>query len=233
MPASRFRSSASDAACCAAASRSCAMSWRRSFQPVEVFGQRLGFTAQFRQYSAQRRRSANGLGHVPRLEQDRRRRIAPHALQGRQNLRDQSLPAGERSLKRPRVAIERVQALICARKLALGVLHRRRRVDQRLGQPRSFRSLGLHVGFNLFLLRLARLQQILNPPQLRLRGAGIGRWRGLRRRRLSQCRPRHETERRQRARRPVESGRSGDFASKSAPQRTALSLRRGQVSSSA
>ena len=93
-------------------------------------------------------RGAHRLGHVVRPDEDRRRRIAAHALQRREHVGDHGAPALERALQSVGLGVEARQSFVGRGDPALGVLHLGRGFDQRGGQARPVGANQLDFGLD-------------------------------------------------------------------------------------
>ena len=154
----------------------------------EVGAQGVRLALQRFDHRAEQGGGANRLGHILRPDQDRRRRVAAHALQHRQHVGDDGAAVVERAGERVGVGVEAVEALVGGGDLPFGVLHLGGGVDQRRVEPGPVGAQRFDVGLDLAALLVGGADRVLDPAQTLLRrglvvgraAAGGGRRRGRR-----------------------------------------------------
>ena len=149
----------------ARSSRSLAIEARRAASWSRSLSQRFGLALEFADRRAEHHRGADRLGHVLRPNQDRRRRVAPHALQHGQNVGDDAAPILERAAQGVGAGVEGREAFVGRDDLPFRLLHLCGRVDQGGVEPRPVGAIRLDVGFDAPALLVGGAHRVFDAAQ--------------------------------------------------------------------
>ena len=131
----------------------------------KVRGKRFGFAAHLRQDRTEQHGGSDRGKHVFRRDQKRRRRLAPHPLQGGEDLGNDRAAACKRKLDRVLRPGQRVEPCLRFADLAFARVDNLRRVEKRRGKLRPVGADRCDLGFDPPALLLRCLERIFHAPQ--------------------------------------------------------------------